>query len=222
MKNVKEQIANHYMKISATEGSEFIASEYAIYKIHELINVFNRNNILEVGLGIGSISETILSLNKDNAELKYDGTEANKYCLSALTLNLKKDNFGRLGIYRNIADLPEENKYDLVIIDGKDEHLSKLKKQISKNAIIVIEGDRMPQQKVLQELFSGSKFYHSICLEKNKDYSPYSTYLWQAGIKVIFVNPSFKQILWRLKEKISTKIKYLFPNRHRAKQPLEK
>ncbi len=199
-----------YKKFSAASGNKHIASEYALVKLQELIGKFNIQNVLEVGLGIGSIAGTLLELNK---KIRYSGTENNNFCLQALPVNLAS-NYDRLKIYPDLATIPVKEIYELIIIDGKDPNLLFLKKLLSKRGIIILEGDRLHQQKVLQNLFPRHKMVHSISLRKNQRYSPFSPEDWQGGLKIIFANPSALQYVWWLKEKVQAKIKYQYPGRH--------
>lgn len=205
-----------YQEISIAEGSHYIASEYAISKVQELIKVFDCRSVLEVGLGIGSISKLVLWQKRGDPSFVYHGTEANAFCLKKLPENLKVD-YERLRIFQNIQQAEKGITYDLIIVDGADTNLALLKNLISKNGIIAIEGDRMPQLKYLREIFPDNSFCHSISITKNPKYSPFSDKAWQNGLKIVFINPNRKQRLWRLKEKILTKLKYLYPDRHQAK-----
>lgn len=207
MKN-HEQQSSLYHSFCDAEGNQHIASEYAIGKINGLVEKFGVKRILEVGLGIGSISGIVLAVNRNKPALAYNGTEANDFCLDALPENLKED-YSRLKIYSDLSDIPSDKKFDLIIIDGKDLNLQAIKGLISVNGILAIEGDRIPQQDSLQELFPDHKYVHCISSEKNNNYSPFQATHWQGGLKVIFINPTGSQVLWWLREKISTKLKYL-------------
>lgn len=200
--------SNLYQSFCEADGSQHIASEYAIEKINELVGKFQVKRILEVGLGIGSICGVILAINR-NIYLDYSGTEANEFCLNSLPKNLKED-YNRLQIYSELTKTPIDKKFDLIIIDGKDHKLEAIKDLISNNGILVIEGDRMSQQDCLQELFPQHKYVHCISREKNKNYSPFPTAHWQGGIKIIFVNPNDFQKSWWFLERVSTKLKYWF------------
>ncbi len=204
-----EQQSGLYQSFCEAEGNQHIASEYAIGKINGLIEKFPVKTILEVGLGIGSISGIILAVNRDKPELDYTGTEANEFCLGALQKNLKED-YIRLKIYSDLSEIPSNKKFDLIIIDGKDQNVQVIKGLISVNGILVIEGDRMTQQDSLQELFYGHKYVHCISRDKNESYSPFPATHWQGGLKIIFSNPTGSQKLWWMREKISTKLKYWF------------
>ncbi len=207
---IKDRIIKSYKFFSLAEGSQHIASEYAILKLQELIKKFGIKNVLEVGLGIGSIAGTLLVVNN---ELYYTGTEKNNFCLESLSKNLA-NNYGRLEIYTDLDSLPGNKKFSLIIVDGKDPDLQSIRNMLSKRGIIVVEGDRLKQQNILQNLFPRHKMVHSISLSKNKSYSPFPMEEWQGGIKIIFVNPSGKQYIWWIREKIMTKLKYQYPGRH--------
>ncbi len=204
-----EQQSTLYQIFCESEGNQHIASEYAIGKINGLVDKFRVKRILEVGLGIGSISGIILVLNRSEPNFDYTGTEANDFCLKALPENLKED-YNRLKIYPNLNVIPSDKKFDLIIIDGKDQNLNAIKELIFENGIIVIEGDRMPQQDSLLELFPDSKYVHCISREKNKSFSPFLSNQWQGGLKIIFINPTFSQKFWWMRERIYTKWKYWF------------
>ncbi len=204
-----EQQSTLYQSFCESEGNQHIASEYAIGKINGLVDKFRVKRILEVGLGIGSISGIILVLNRSEPDFDYTGTEANDFCLKALPENLKED-YNRLKIYPNLTEIPSDKKFDLIIIDGKDQNLNAIKELIFENGIIVIEGDRKEQQEDLQKVFPNHYFAHSISRDKNKEYSPFPAMHWQGGLKVIFINPTFFQKLWWLRERISTKWKYVW------------
>jgi len=199
-----------YKKYSEANGSQHIASEYAISKIYKLVRLFKIKFILEIGLGIGSISGIIIALSKNiNNKINYTGTEVNGFCLKALKLNLG-NHYDELYICEDLSLLSSRMKYDLIIIDGKDENLKSIKNLLSHNGIIVIEGDRIPQFMELKSLFPNLKYVQAISCKKNKNYSPFSPSHWRGGLKIIFVDPTYFQNIWWLREKIFTKMKYIY------------
>ncbi|MCM4161390.1 hypothetical protein FHG64_14910 [Antarcticibacterium flavum] len=199
-----------YERFCSAEGNQHIASEYAILKLQHVIRKFDIKNVLEVGLGIGSIAGTLIRVNEN---LNYTGTEINPFCLKSLSTNIGS-NYERLRIHPDLRTVPANKNFDLAIVDGNDVNLKSLKKMLSKRGMIVLEGDRLNQQKELQDLFPRHKIVHSISLRKNKSYSPFPEEEWQGGLKIIFINPSRSQNAWWLKEKILTMLKYQFPGRH--------
>jgi len=205
---IDQYISQNYHMFCEAEGNQHIASEYAIKKISNLIESFNITNVLEIGLGIGSIAGTILKVHNDSI-VKYCGTEDNEFCLRALEKNLGSE-YRNLEVYPGISNISTKNNFDLVIIDGVDGNLEGIKSLIANNAIIAIEGDRAFQISSLNELFPKSIFVHCISKEFNSIHSPFSKEHWQGGVKLIFVNPTIKQKVWCLKERVNTKLKYSF------------
>lgn len=191
------------------DGNQHIAGEYAILKLAKIINTFRVKNIFEVGLGLGSIAGSVLKATKANEINLYEGIENNAFCLNSLPANLRAE-YNRLSIYPDLGSVPDKHLYDLIIIDGTDSNLGKIRSLISKHGIIAIEGDRGLQQKTLQDLFPNHLTVHTISTEKNKSYSPFPVKHWQSGLKVIFIEPTVHQYLWCYKEKISTKVKNLY------------
>lgn len=198
-------ITKVYSGYCKAEGNQNIASEYAIQKLQNLIDHFRVKNVLEVGLGIGAIAGSLLST---NADLEYTGTEHNEFCLNALKKNLGEKHM-ELKVFSELSEVPEK-KYDLIIIDGKDPDLGKIQQLVTRHGIITIEGDRLPQQKILRKFFPKHKYVHSISNKKNSTYSPFPLNYWQGGLKIIFVNANLLQKYWWIKEKLSTKAKYLY------------
>jgi 16S rRNA A1518/A1519 N6-dimethyltransferase RsmA/KsgA/DIM1 with predicted DNA glycosylase/AP lyase activity len=68
----RDRLKKSYVKFCSADGNHHIASEFAILKLHELIDNFRIKSVLEVGLGIGAITGGLLSANK---HLRYSGTE---------------------------------------------------------------------------------------------------------------------------------------------------
>lgn len=202
-------LSGKYREFSEAKGNQHIASEYAIRKLEAIIGKFRVKTVLEVGLGIGSICGSILAARKRSSNLTYEGTEANEFCLHAIKENLATD-FERLKIYKSLTMVPRTEKYDLIIIDGKDANLADVKDLIHPNGIIAIEGDRIPQQESLRKIFPRHKYVHSISIKKNKSFSPFLSKNWQGGLKIIFIHPTLGQNTWWVKEKIHTKLKYFF------------
>ncbi|WZL88450.1 hypothetical protein VS868_12685 [Salinimicrobium sp. 3283s] len=207
--NQTKKIKAIYETFCHAEGNQHIAGEYAILKLAEIIKAFKVKNVLEVGLGIGSIAGSILKATKADEINRYEGIENNAFCLTSLPANLEAE-YKRLSIYPDLNSVPDKYLYDLIIIDGTDTNLVKIRSLISKHGVIAIEGDRSIQQKLLQDLFPGHLTVHTISKEKNKSYSPFPVQHWQSGLKIIFIEPTVHQYLWCYKEKISTKVKNLY------------
>ncbi|MGK4566494.1 hypothetical protein [Flavobacterium sp. 3HN19-14] len=202
MKSSQQYADISYKKFSAAKGNQHIATLFALKKIVDLIQSERPKNVLEIGLGIGSICDTILEFaNNTNTNLNYYGTENNDFCLHQLPLNLK-ENYKRLKLYPTLADVPRNIKYDLVIIDGTDDSLENIKEIITKNGVIFIEGDRAWQSEKMRELFPENLYVHCISNYKNPDYGRFSSEHWSGGGKLIYVSPTIKQKLNYIRERL--------------------
>src|SRR5690606_31103283 len=106
-----QQIAEKvYHKSSNVSGNQHIASIYALRLILDLIQENRSASILEVGLGIGSISNAILNFAaQNNKHYHYDGTEANEFCLGQLHVNLGPL-MQKITVYPGIDALPRTTK----------------------------------------------------------------------------------------------------------------
>lgn len=159
---------------------------------------------MEVGLGIGSISYSIIDyLSKKQVSFEYYGTEANDFCLNELPKNLN-DHYSKIKLFSKIEDLSSDEKYDLIVIDGSDSSIEKLAKLTSTHAILFIEGDRTPQQKILTQLFPKNKLVHSISNYREPNYGPFNSDNWSGGGKIIYTNPNFKQKIDWFTEKLKS------------------
>ncbi len=197
-----------YKYFSKLEGNKHIASEFALKKIIDIIKNYNVKSVLELGLGIGSISFCILDFSKEfNKQIEYIGTESNEFCLEVLPKYLK-EHFDTIQIFNGLNEVPNNKKFDLVIIDGKDENLLEVKKIISDRGIIVIEGDRKPQLELVKSIFSDHLYVRLISNQKNPTYGPFSSLTLVGGIQMIFINPNFYQKINFIYYKIITAIRY--------------
>ena len=203
MKN-KTQAEEYYKYFSKLEGNQHIANLFAIEKILDIIDFNRPKRILEIGLGIGSISYSIIDyLSKRQSSFEYFGTEANKFCLEKLPENLK-NYYSEINLFPNIEKVKTENKFDLIIIDGSDNSIEQIQSMITNNGIIFIEGDRKSQQGIIVKVFPKHKFVNTISNYREPDYGPFTTENWSGGGKLIYINPTFKQKMNWIKEKIKS------------------
>lgn len=203
----REIAIENYKKFCNLEGSDFIASEFALETLLKIVEYFKVKSVLEVGMGIGSVSDTILCyLGERKQDVLYHGTESNEYCLNVLPQNVKL--FSQIDVFSNLNSLPDR-KYDLIVIDGSDLSLGKLQEICSEKAIFFIEGGRQEQTNMLLELFPKSLYVNVITLRKNPPYAHEgrSSKSYIGGGQLLFVNPTFKMRLFWLKEKLSTFVK---------------
>jgi hypothetical protein len=203
--NYKKIAADTYRKFSILEGNQHIAGDYAIENILELIKDFNIKNILEIGLGIGSISDAVLNFSKDNSlEINYYGTELNEFCLEALKKNVT--DLDKIHLFSDLEFLKTDIKFDLVIVDGSDESLAKVKHLLAPRSLIFIEGGRASQVKFLKKLFPKFIYAEIISVRKPPEYGPYHQ-KWTGGGSLIFTNPNFVQKSYCFNEKVKTFLK---------------
>ena len=204
MKN-KDLAVKNYKTFCSYEGSQFIASEFALEIILDLTANFKVKSILELGLGIGSISDTVLQFSKiNNHEITYFGTEKNEFCLQALKENVA--DYDRIDLYPELNKITNK-KFDLIIIDGSDNALKDIVDYCKKSTIVFIEGDRLAQTQTVLELFPHHKYVDIITLNRNKPYAHIekchsSSYV--GGGKLIFINPTLAMNLFWMKEKLAT------------------
>ena len=154
--NNKDIAVETYKYFSTLEGNQCIATEFAMKVILTIVDDYKAKNILEMGVGIGAIAYSVLEFAKVNKkEFNYVGTEANEFCLKVLPEYLK-DYYPKIKIIAGVSDVSDEESFELIIIDGKDDNINKVEKIISKNGIIIIEGDRQPQLAIIKNIFPNS------------------------------------------------------------------
>jgi tRNA A58 N-methylase Trm61 len=209
MKNNRVYANKVYVFFSKLEGNQHIASEFAIQKILDLVSFNKSKNFLEIGLGIGSISFSIISyLNAEKRVFTYTGTESNEFCLNQLPINLGQY-FSKIDLFSDLNQLENGKKFDFIIVDGSDSSLENICNHISDNGVIFIEGDRKYQSGQLLEIFPNHKFVHLISNYRNSDLGPFKKENWSGGGKLIYVKPTIRQnINW-----IFEKFKSSFRNR---------
>lgn len=200
----KKQAEEYYKYFSGLEGNQHIANLFAIEKILDIVEFNSPKRILEVGLGIGSISYSIIDyLSHKKTSFEYFGTEANDFCLDELRKNLK-DNYSKINLFQNIEKVNTQKKFDLIIIDGADNSIENINNLIADNGIIFIEGDRKYQLDKLLKVFPKHKFVHTVSDYREPDYGPFTTGNWSGGGKLVYINPTFKQKVNWLLEKLKS------------------
>ena len=200
---LKEIANDKYLEFSNYEGSQHIASEFSIYNILKIIKDNDVKSVLEIGLGIGTVPSAVFQCFGN--EINYSGTEANEFCLQSLKQNL---NEGSIKVHKDINTADLNQKFDLVIVDGKDGSLKKLMNSLSKHAVIMIEGDRKDQATEMGTIFEKSLYVHLISSKKNHSDGVFDDSHWQGGIKVLYINPTLLQKISWVRQKIRTKFVY--------------
>lgn len=202
--NHQEFAGEIYSKFSNVEGNQHIAALFALQKLLDIVALNKPKAILEIGLGIGSVCCCITKyLSDHNFHFRYDGTEKNDFCLQQLPKNLGPL-YSSLNIYADLSELRENQKYDLVIIDGSDASLEKIRDLVAPHGIIFIEGDRGVQSATIRSLFPKHKFVHSISDYKNPAYGPFDQNAWSGGGKLIYTDPTATQYVHYLTERLTS------------------
>ncbi|WP_194767997.1 hypothetical protein [Tamlana sp. I1] len=197
-----------YKHFSNTEGNQHIAGLFAIETILNLVERYSPQNILELGLGIGSVSYSVIEFSKKiNLKMNYYGTEKNIFCLEELPKNLE-NKFNHIRLFSEAKDLPRDIKFDFIIIDGSDDSLKSIKNSVSERAIIYIEGYRISQVNLVKSFFPRNKYVSVISGYKNPNFGPFDKKKWSGGGQLIFVNPTFYQRAHYLYLKVLTSFKY--------------
>lgn len=203
----KQLVVQNYKRFCEMEGSQYIASEFALETILKIIRIFDVHSILELGLGIGSISDTVLKHSKlNNRTVSYFGTEKNEFCLEALKKNVS--HYDEIELFSELNQI-KNKKYDLIIIDGYDDTLKEVVAFCKENTIIFIEGDRKGQTETIRQIFPKNRYVNVITLNKNKPYSHGGgdTSRYVGGGKLIFISPTLKMKLFWFQQKVGTFIK---------------
>lgn len=207
MADYKSIVEKYYKKFLTAEGNQYIAGMYAIERVIKLIDTYDIKRVLEVGGGIGTFSYVITKYaQQENKNIKYDLTEADAFCLTQIKKNFGED-IDKITIYNAIEDLNHNEKYDLIIIDGQDESMAKVKDMAATNAIIFIEGARESTLNKMDTLFPNNIRAESISLYKPKE-GPHDPNLWSTGGGLIFINPTMSQKLDAYTEKVYTSLKF--------------
>lgn len=197
---------NFYM-FCKYEGCDHIASEYALFTLLKLCKRHKVTSVLEIGLGIGCIVDTIQKYYAQSGnQIFYSGTENNNFCLKVLKENV--NDLDSVKVYETIMDVPDDKKFDLLIIDGGDTNLKQLNNLINNRGIIYIEGFRGSQIEAIKSVFPKILRAEIISIKKNKKYSPFIQSHWMGGGQLLFINPTFSQRLHWIEEKLKTKLKY--------------
>jgi len=206
-----DTVEENYKRFCKLDGSEYIATGFALSIIIKLIERFNVNSVLELGLGIGAIADTVLKFSEQHKwNLKYVGTEENEFCNNALKENIQY--YSKLEHHSKLSELDLNNSFDLIIIDGLDDNLQQIKSYCKKRSIIFIEGDRTPQANFIMSIFPKARHVNVITLEKNKSYSHGNPDFFIGGGRIIFINPDSKMTLFYWQARISTYIKRILRN----------
>ncbi|MDT0643039.1 hypothetical protein RM553_09390 [Zunongwangia sp. F363] len=121
--NLQSFSTSQYKLFCKAEGSEHIVSEFALIQILKIVRKYSVKSVLEVGLGIGTISGSILKYaEKKGSTIHCVGTENNEFCLKQIPSNLGSQ-YKNLKIFSAVDKIDPGFKFDLIIIDGAESNL---------------------------------------------------------------------------------------------------
>lgn len=199
--NYKQVARETYAKFATFDGNQHIAGDYALEKILKIIEDFKVRKVLEVGLGIGSVSDAILNFAaKNNLAIDYVGTEANDFCRNALKTNVSR--YKDISLFDDLSQVPT-TKFDLIIVDGSDDALLSVKNLITENGCIFIEGFRQSQVDALHRAFPDMIYCEIISMRPTPKIGPFSQ-KWTGGGRLIFIKPTLYQKFYCFNEKVKT------------------
>jgi len=160
-------------------GSDYIASGFALACFTELVERRRPGSILEIGAGIGAITDTVLNAREraGRADGTYVAIEDISFCLEQLSANLGA-RAGQVTVLPRAAAMPPElGPFDLVIVDGaattdlfpedrhrfgesaQDDEVRAWLPRIAHRGIVAVENVRLPQRRIL-EAEVGRSFVH--------------------------------------------------------------
>lgn len=193
-----------YEVFKKKEGSKNIASENCLRGIIRWVRKKRPQNILEIGTGIGTIPFS-LKLAKERGEITHEfayfGVEPNEYCIGAFKKNIPGWK-GFVSHIPTISSLMPGQKFDFIIVDGRDKEFNEVLNLLEFNGTILVEGGRNSQQDVINELAGAQnrKFLRSNGIA--------FTFGHLGGYTVYFFDPTLADYLRHLKNKTATFFKW--------------
>src|SRR5262245_33291972 len=107
---------NIHDSFSRRAGSHRIASAFSLCHLSRLIRVRRPKNVLEIGAGIGAISELIL-LHQEKVDCLYS-IESDPSCCAALRENLRPREGQSWHLLSSHEDIPSTSSFDLIVFDA--------------------------------------------------------------------------------------------------------
>ncbi len=129
-------------------GAQHIATEFALAYLSALVRIIQPKYVLEIGAGIGTISQ--LLLDHPNAITHLTAIEDNPFCIDALRNRFATPFKERFHLITDPTKFEMgEQKFDLVVIDGLLQ--SKLYDSLKRDSFCFVEGSRKSTRKVIIE-----------------------------------------------------------------------
>lgn len=193
-----------FKKFAKLNGSQHIASEFALKGIENIVKKFEVKSVFELGTGIGTIPYLVKSINK---EIKYVGIEGNEFCIKVLYQNLEAFVSNYFELFETTDAFNKKEKFDLIIIDGKADSLNFIKNIVNKSSIVFIEGDRLVQVQEIKSMFPKSLIFRVITNKMNYLWSPFKSGF-MGGYTLIFLKDTINFKLFYICSRIKTDILY--------------
>ncbi|HCU90438.1 MAG TPA: hypothetical protein DGR97_10865 [Gammaproteobacteria bacterium] len=127
-------------------GSQHIATEFALAYLSALVRIIRPKYVLEIGAGIGTISQ--LLLDHPNKITRLAAIEGNCFCIETLKTRFATAFKERFNLITDPTKIEiGEQYFDLIVIDGLFE--SKLCDLLKKGSFCFVEGSRKSTRKVI-------------------------------------------------------------------------
>jgi phospholipid N-methyltransferase len=126
-------------KYRQKDGGEQVALEFSISSLQSLLHTKKPKYILELGGGLGTLTELILT----QSDAKLDVVENNKWCVNQLQSNMSQ--FREFNLIDDYAKLKTNHEADFLVVDVNNGiyPISKLVKNSRNIHIIFIEGHHL-------------------------------------------------------------------------------
>lgn len=149
-----------HAKFAALPGSEQIASAFAVAGLYKWVRRHTLQgrelHVLEIGVGIGTLTATILSARGD---VEVIAVEPDNWCREAWRQNLRSDHrVQQCQITHTVRSTLAWTPFDFVVIDGGDLD-DYYYVQLHLRAVVFFEGRRREQRKVLRRMWAGCRSF---------------------------------------------------------------
>jgi len=203
---MKKSAIYTYSIFKKKDGSEHIASLNCLSGIIKYVNNRKSENILELGIGIGTIPFALKEA-KRMKEIKHDfvyyGTEANQFCIDEFKKNIPGyEDF--INHFPSLSNIPEDIMFDFIIVDGRDGSFDEILQRLKFGGVIIVEGGRRKQLSEIDRCAGKRKYL------KSSEIALTTGHL--GGYSVFFFDPSFLDYLLYMKNRIRTFVVYRINN----------
>jgi protein-L-isoaspartate O-methyltransferase len=201
-----EHATSIYNRFRSLPGSEHIASRYAIYGLIRVCRRKKPESVLEIGTGIGTLTHTLIevlaSIHSNGFQLI--AIESNEFCLGQLRNNLREQ-MNRVHLYNDIAQVPSDCGFDLVVTDGGSQQDDRYFLELNRGGVIFVEGDRSTQRRTIERAVSRRRFLKSEArtLRKKQGGSGF-----EVGYSLFWLEPSMRDRLSSLRFRLQTPLVY--------------